>query len=238
MSTPTPTPRTDEQEFNEAGNYDVDWAEFARTLERELTDMQARAKAAEAAFDKLTDEVKGYLETRDALDNWELEGINRGDYLTLRERNGNAREYLESALSPAETRSVIAGLREDNKKLRAIFPEILKRLKSGGCAPECSIEFLAMIADEVGLVTEELRARVAELEGYYPERVREVERLAEKMQMVEIPNLEAQIAALISAGNDMKCEWMNLANPKQCELCETWDAAVSGAHAGEKGKTP
>lgn len=27
------TPKTDEQEFNEAGNYDVDWPTFARGLE-------------------------------------------------------------------------------------------------------------------------------------------------------------------------------------------------------------
>lgn len=29
------TPRTDEQEFHEAGNYEVDWPSFARTLETE-----------------------------------------------------------------------------------------------------------------------------------------------------------------------------------------------------------
>jgi len=29
------TPKTDEQEFNQECNFDVDWADFSRTLERE-----------------------------------------------------------------------------------------------------------------------------------------------------------------------------------------------------------
>lgn len=49
-------------------------------------------------------------------------------------------------------------------RLRAIFPEVLRRLRSGACAPDCSPEFLEQIPNEVGAVTDALRARVAELE--------------------------------------------------------------------------
>jgi hypothetical protein len=43
-------------------------------------------------------------------------------------------------------------LKIENARLRAIFPKILEALKSGGCSPDCSVEFMEMIPDEVRLV--------------------------------------------------------------------------------------
>ncbi len=40
----------------------------------------------------------------------------------------------------------------ENARLRAIFPKILEALQSGACSPDCSIEFMQQIPDEVRLV--------------------------------------------------------------------------------------
>lgn len=47
---------------------------------------------------------------------------------------------------------------EENKRLRAIFPKILAALESGGCSPNCSIEFLEEIPREVRLVVKKLKS--------------------------------------------------------------------------------
>jgi len=43
-------------------------------------------------------------------------------------------------------------LERENARLRAIFPKILEALRSGACSPECSVEFMEQIPDEVRLV--------------------------------------------------------------------------------------
>jgi hypothetical protein len=53
---------------------------------------------------------------------------------------------------------VMAGLRKEIERLRAIFPAILKALGSGGCTSDASIEFLEMIPTEVSLVRERFLA--------------------------------------------------------------------------------
>jgi hypothetical protein len=45
-------------------------------------------------------------------------------------------------------------------RLRAIFPKILEELQSGACTEDCSIEFLEMIPNEVGMVTSELKRKL------------------------------------------------------------------------------
>lgn len=45
----------------------------------------------------------------------------------------------------------------ENARLRSIFPKILEALQSGACAPDCSIEFLEMIPNEVAGVMRKLR---------------------------------------------------------------------------------
>jgi hypothetical protein len=43
-------------------------------------------------------------------------------------------------------------LERENARLRAIFPKILEALQSGACSPDCSIEFMQQIPNEVRLV--------------------------------------------------------------------------------------
>ena len=45
----------------------------------------------------------------------------------------------------------------ETERLRAIFPKILESLESGGCSADCSIEFMEMIPNEVGLVVRKLK---------------------------------------------------------------------------------
>lgn len=47
------TPRTDEQEHDEACNFDVPWSEFARTLERELAEAKAKLVESEVGAARL-----------------------------------------------------------------------------------------------------------------------------------------------------------------------------------------
>ena len=54
-------------------------------------------------------------------------------------------------------------------KLRAIFPKILEALESGGCSADCSIEFLEMIPNEVGLVIRKLKSERHALLAASPE---------------------------------------------------------------------
>jgi len=128
MSTLTPTPRTDAFLTKEHVAMDAMWRDFANTLERELTDMQARAEAAEhtvgeqqAEWDKLLKRV----EAAEAACVSKDDALNQLKYRALCGQGGMCfveckeckiiREAIES--SPAETRSVIAGLREEVGKL-------------------------------------------------------------------------------------------------------------------------
>jgi hypothetical protein len=45
-------------------------------------------------------------------------------------------------------------------RLRAIFPKILEELQSGACTEDCSIEFLEMIPNEVGMVMGKLKRKL------------------------------------------------------------------------------
>lgn len=42
-------------------------------------------------------------------------------------------------------------------RLRAIFPKILESLQSGGCSPDCSVEFMEMIPNEVALAMAKMK---------------------------------------------------------------------------------
>jgi hypothetical protein len=48
-------------------------------------------------------------------------------------------------------------LESENARLRAIFPRILEALQSGACTPDCSVEFLEMIPNEVAGIMRKLR---------------------------------------------------------------------------------
>ena len=48
-------------------------------------------------------------------------------------------------------------LSSEIRRLRALFPEILKNLESGACFADCSLEFLEMIPNEVKLVMTRLK---------------------------------------------------------------------------------
>lgn len=48
------------------------------------------------------------------------------------------------------------------RRLRALFPEILKNLESGACVADCSLEFLERIPNEVKLMVTELRRKCDE----------------------------------------------------------------------------
>lgn len=74
------------------------------------------------------------------------------------------RDKFVECVNKSESVAERGNLVGEVQQLRAIFPEILKALQSGSCAPDCSIEFLREIPREVQLVTTALRARVAELE--------------------------------------------------------------------------
>jgi len=45
-------------------------------------------------------------------------------------------------------------------RLRAIFPKILEELQSGACTEDCSIEFLELIPNEVGMVMNKLERKL------------------------------------------------------------------------------
>lgn len=89
--------------------------------------------------------------------NYELQFMENKVILELKEDNARGALYVE------HLKARIEKLEHEIVRLRAIFPEVLRRLGSGACAPDCSVEFLSQIPNEVGLVTDALRARIAEL---------------------------------------------------------------------------
>lgn len=112
MSTDTPTPRTDsapKAAYRDAMFCELVSADFARTLERELTAMTARAEAAEAAC----------VEKDKALNACAFPNYCGGEKQVLLEVMESRQNFARLALllTPAETRSVIAGLREDEARL-------------------------------------------------------------------------------------------------------------------------
>jgi hypothetical protein len=48
------------------------------------------------------------------------------------------------------------------RRLRALFPEILRNLESGDCVADCSLEFLEQIPNEVKLVTRRHKRELSE----------------------------------------------------------------------------
>jgi hypothetical protein len=116
--------------------------------------------------------------------------------------------------------------------LRAIFPEILRRLRSGACAPDCSVEFLRHIPDEVGLVADALRARVAELTKW-EERARERTQLCNDL-LCRAEKAEARNERIVAAGNALA---KLLLTPSDLpHEVAAWDAALAdngGATAGD-----
>lgn len=85
------------------------------------------------------------------------------------ERLDEILRYHESGVATPDESKELADqfrrMRDENQTLRVIFPRILERLKSGACAPDCSLEFLARIPDEVGGVTDKLRADLLSWQG-------------------------------------------------------------------------
>jgi hypothetical protein len=114
MNTPTPTPRTDEIERTADLGKDQDWLlDHARTLERELADMTARAEAAEAALTEKHEALKTWQNIREWL---EMDPYIYGYLSAERERISKCEDAIK--ITTSETRSVIAGLREEVKSER------------------------------------------------------------------------------------------------------------------------
>lgn len=68
------------------------------------------------------------------------------------------------------------------RRLRALFPEILKNLESGACVADCSLEFLERIPNEVKLMVTELRRKCDEARAQLESERELADRLAEALR--------------------------------------------------------
>ncbi len=59
--------------------------------------------------------------------------------------------------APSTVMDEMRRIESENARLRAIFPRILEALQSGACTPDCSVEFLEMIPNEVAGIMRKLR---------------------------------------------------------------------------------
>jgi len=272
MSTPTPTPRTDEQINGKpctrfavcAGDSLRDAfvpSEFARTLERELSDMQAhykdaqadalrfklisehqeaRAEAAEAALIEVQSTLRYFAEWHGSCTDChpdDADPVKDAPAIAL-----NNRVTKALALTPAETRSVIAGLRAQdefhfgilkechailctNQESHTLLPDKIRLLQ------QCHISE-KQAKTERGEEIAGLREEVAAITSEYEEAKRLYMENDERAVQISnhACNLEAQLAALISAGNALR--EMVMPSSYNEPLFAAWQAAVSGAHAG------
>jgi len=240
MSTPTPTPKTDAELIKDAedswAHRDTLWAE---KLHRQLSDMQARidqleserdnwrvssvareavarAEAAEAALIELKSPSVWAMRLID--EHWKDDGrdaCNLDGWCALKDA---------LAKSPAETRSVIAGLREEVAKLKESrdYWEGQSELER------------AQRQKEIGM--QEYRGNTI---SYIYDKERNYGAHFDRMRG-EIAALKAQLAALISAGNAVVARLHERMAVFGCNVSDdtkavAWEAAVSGAHAGAKG---
>ena len=71
----------------------------------------------------------------------------------------------EFTLLPFKVATVEAIIAKHNQPLRAVFPKVVAALSAGGAvSPDCSVGMFEAIPTEVRLVTQNLRARITELE--------------------------------------------------------------------------
>lgn len=154
----------------------------------------------------------------EALENWSGDPESRGA------------DYVSASVLAAEVRR----LRAETESLRAIFPRILAALKSGACSPDCSLEFLAWIPDEVGGVTDHLRADLLSWQGNCQRMADQHGDLSKELgeAVSRAEQAEAKIAALVSAGDAMRVHL----EPRRVgfstnarDSVTAWDAAKSGA---------
>jgi len=218
MSTPTPTPRSDYAAFKArivtpeflGGTSNVVTHDFAQELERELSDMQARAEAAEAACVEKNVALKVVLADAQMVDllNWST---------------SPTRSVVKKALniSPAETRSVIAGLRLSLELHHKLLVKV-------GVTSTDADEMVKQATEIAGL-----REEAAKLKE---QAALDVSAMSEKIE--ECFTLKNQLAALISWIQPRLDDW-KASGRGMCsfgrERMEQLDAAVSGAHAGAKG---
>jgi hypothetical protein len=141
MSTPTATPRTDDEETPLITNHRVSAETYKRMVDlaRELETELAREKENR----NLLIEKGAKLETELAAAKAECEEL-----LSV---NATGAERLRFVL-------------EENTRLRALFPAILAALRNGGCCTtDVSVEFLECVPNEVASVVSRLRAEVERL---------------------------------------------------------------------------
>ena len=96
-------------------------------------------------------------------------------YEELMEDNTRGALYVE------RLKARIENLEHEIVRLRAIFPEVLSRLGSGACAPDCSIEFLLQIPNEVGLVVDELKRETSTLRNDKADAIRALTDLRQEL---------------------------------------------------------
>lgn len=119
----TPTPRTDEQVYHEACNFEVDWETFSRTLETELAEAKADITRAQAGGNALYLTIVKRLESHFPKDTRDLEwDVIPGTLETLASSLAASQERvreLEEGLSPFAkflfgARSVWAGAKDSD----------------------------------------------------------------------------------------------------------------------------
>jgi len=175
-------------------------------------DMQARAEAAEAACVAKDAKIQ--------------EGLcfAGGRYHEWGSRAVGAFELFESVsdISPAETRSVIAGLREEVKELKWCKDqnEILVFAGLGSLGDQRGKNHVADIIADTLIERDALRAQLAALIS------------------VVVPHIEdlRKTSAELSAPSLAGC--FDLTAAEILIAADELQAAVSGAHAGAKGKQP
>lgn len=119
----TPTPRTDAEAYTEepdcAGTTGQSVsADFARTLERELSDMTARAEAVEAACADKSLALHNLIRTCEQLGSLGYIHSHSKEPICWSPDGELSKAKSAALATPAETRSVIAGLREEVGRLR------------------------------------------------------------------------------------------------------------------------
>jgi len=183
---------------------DEDYLRGAKMVADNATEWKARAEAAEAAL----------IEKDKALNACAFPnycGGERQDLLEVMESRQNFAR-LALLLTPAETRSVIAGLRE----------EVAKLTESRDYWERESEREREQRQKEIGM--QEYRGNTI---SYIYDK--------ERNYGAHFDRMRGEIAALISAGNGLHA--IVEKKVSGCMEMAIWQAAVSGAHAGAKGES-
>lgn len=220
----TPTPKTDAELIKDAED---SWKHRdtlrADKLERELSDMTARAEAAEAALAEMNKELYPALDAKTE-SRFYYQGVIR----------------MAIAVDAAETRFVIAGLREEVAQLREAFNLVktLNPIMPTDMPPINSARACIAYVTAERNQLDALRARVADLERELAESDAGLKQVGPALERAW--KAEAHRDALISAGNAVKKNYEALrkvciTHKEPSQSVSNWDAAVSGAQAGAKG---